>query len=69
MKSFHALLCTEHNELIVADDTCESESPLEFLLKHRLCCCEIVPWCSSLDAEDNGFPDDTYRHFQTKDIL
>ena len=67
MKSFHALLCTEHDEFIVADDTCESESPLEFLLKHRLCCCKIAPWCSSLDAEDNGFPGDTYTHFQLKD--
>lgn len=69
MKSYHALLCTEHNEIIVADDTCESIYSLEFLLEHRLCLCEVVPWFSTLGSEDNGFSLDMYTHFQTKDKL
>lgn len=55
MKSFHAIICANHKEIVVADDTCETQHPLEFLLKHRLCECQLIPWCSSLDLEDNGF--------------
>lgn len=63
MKTFHAILCETHNELIVVDVDCTQKDPFNFLIKHRLCKCTVVSWCSSLDAEDNGFPSNLYTYF------
>ena len=61
MKIFKAILCDEHKEILVVDEDCEEKAPYNFLIKHRLCKLEIINWCSSLDNEDNGFPNNIYN--------
>lgn len=60
MRSYKAILCKEHNTVVVVDDDCDPYTLYEFLIEHRLCDLTFEPWTSSLDAEDNGFPCDIY---------